>query len=496
MELASTKFFPKLDRRSILILALAAAISLAAYLSVSALVSHVGFPLDDSWIHLTYARNLALRGEWAFMPGVPSNGDTSPLWVVLLAPGFLLGMGPYIWTYLLGYLLLFALACVLEIALRQFSPTYSSRWPLAGLFICFEWHFVWAAGSGMETLLHSLLVTVILIRLSSPAPRPLTLGLLTGLTIWVRPDGLTMIGPALFTFLLADEAPGRIKMQRVFMYALGVLVLALPYLLFNLGLSGHPFPNTFYAKQSEYADWQMKPILSRLGILLLQFFNGPALILLFGVVVWVSSFIRARRWEGAAAFIWFVGYLSIYLLRLPPYQNGRYIMPAMPIFFMWGMLGLVKYYSQAAARPEVRQMRGLQATSNLLIAVTLIFWTLGVRSYARDVAYIENNMVLVARWADANLPSDALIAVHDIGAMGYFDQHALLDLAGLISPEVIPFMHDSKRLSDYLRQRGVNYLIVFSRTYPDLVSQSSMIFPTGQTSGPMDAEPLAVYFWK
>jgi hypothetical protein len=30
------------------------------------------FPIDDAWIHLTYARNLAQRFEFSFLPGVPS----------------------------------------------------------------------------------------------------------------------------------------------------------------------------------------------------------------------------------------------------------------------------------------------------------------------------------------------------------------------------------------------------------------------------------------
>ena len=41
-----------------------------------------------------------------------------------------------------------------------------------------------------------------------------------------------------------------------------------------------------------------------------------------------------------------------------------------------------------------------------------------------------------------NTPPDALIAAHDIGAVGYFGQRRLLDLAGLVSPEVIPFIRD------------------------------------------------------
>src|SRR5512137_1784315 len=92
-----------LSRRDVIVLAMAAAVSLGLYLGSSALFYRIGFPLDDSWIHQTYARNLALRGEWAFLPGLPSAGSTSPLWSALLAPGYLLGLAPYRWTYLLGW---------------------------------------------------------------------------------------------------------------------------------------------------------------------------------------------------------------------------------------------------------------------------------------------------------------------------------------------------------------------------------------------------------
>ncbi|MDO8753825.1 MAG: hypothetical protein Q7J80_08015, partial [Anaerolineales bacterium] len=98
---------------------------------------------------------------------------------------------------------------------------------------------------------------------------------------------------------------------------------------------------------------------------------------------------------------------------------------------------------------------------------------------------------------DANLPPDALIAVHDIGAMGYFDQHVLLDLAGLISPQVIPIMHDQTRLAEYFDQQGVDYLIVFPTTYPELVAESTLVYAAPEVlTVPMGAGNLSVYFWK
>src|SRR6187200_2362573 len=96
------------------VIAVAALIAVLFYLIFSAVIFRIGFPLDDSWIHLTYARNLAEHGEWAFRLGERSSGSTSPLWTVLLSIGFLVRLAPYVWTYLLGWAVLTALAVYAE----------------------------------------------------------------------------------------------------------------------------------------------------------------------------------------------------------------------------------------------------------------------------------------------------------------------------------------------------------------------------------------------
>ena len=72
-------------------------ISLIVYLGVSAAGGYSGFPLDDAWIHQTYARNLGTLGQFAFRPGQSSAGSTAPLWSGLLALGYALRLEPRAW---------------------------------------------------------------------------------------------------------------------------------------------------------------------------------------------------------------------------------------------------------------------------------------------------------------------------------------------------------------------------------------------------------------
>ncbi|MBN2499218.1 MAG: hypothetical protein JXB38_00545, partial [Anaerolineales bacterium] len=143
--------------RRLLLLGLVTGLALGSYIVASALTHAVGFPLDDAWIHQTYARNLGMYGEWSFYPGQPSAGSTAPLWSVLLAVGHILDLGPFIWTYLLGWVTLWALAVVgaygfqwlvpgrREAALKNGKAIPAKpEWSFwAGALLALEWHLVW-----------------------------------------------------------------------------------------------------------------------------------------------------------------------------------------------------------------------------------------------------------------------------------------------------------------------------------------------------------------
>lgn len=481
------------------ILGVFAALSLAFFLATGfAANKTLGFPLDDSWIHQTYARNLAQTGEWAFVPGEPSAGSTSPLWVVLLSIGYLLRVPYYVWSFGLGFLILWSLALIVARVFRQLFPKILLLPLFAGLLFIFEWHLVWAAASGMETLLFGLMsVTLFAWMLEKPKQTATSswfaAGAFAGLVVWVRPEGLTLLLP-LGLLVLVSEITNQEKFGAFISLSLGFLLLFLPYLAFNYFLSGSIWPNTFYAKQTEALHFLTNPIWVRLGQVAYQLFVGVGLLLLPGFVYLLVAATRKRDWFPLIWASWVLSYLVMLAIRLPlPIQHGRYAMPVMPMYFLLGLIGLVTW---APARSNKWQryltVGWMQATAILLI----LMFALAAPVYARDVGFIETEMVTVARWLEANTAKDSLIASHDIGAIGFFSDRRVLDLAGLVTPEVIPFLRDEDRLAEYLDAQQADYLVSFVTWYPRLIQRSELVFHTRGTIAPaLGGENLAVYRW-
>ena len=481
-----------LSRKDVLIIAVMVLISLAVYLTFSAVTYRIGFPLDDAWIHQTYARNLALRGEWSFLPGELSAGSTAPLWTILLSIGFFLHLSPYIWTYFLGGLLLFGISILVESILRLTVPRYKPNYPWAGCFFAVEWHLVWAAFSGMETILHIFLILFVMGILLARSRSYLVAGIIIGISIWVRPDGLTLLGPLFFAVFLTESSLSA-RLNALLRLALGFGVFFFPYLLFNLAISGTPMPNTFYAKQAEYIGWQSSPFGERLVFFALQFFQGVSIVLIPGFIQKIITAVRERAWGLLLAVAWMFGYIFLYLLRLPVYQHGRYFMPALSVFLLLGFSGFLE--NMALLRiPRMQAIRTVfLGTLFIILFISFVF---GGYTYSQDVAYIESQMVDTARWVAENVPQAGKIAAHDIGALGYFGQHSIVDLAGLISPEIIPIMNDENRLSDYMDDHNVQYLVAFSGWRPTLTLRGKRLFSA--SNNPYDQGELGnmvVYGW-
>jgi hypothetical protein len=495
MNSGSLKFqVSLLSRRDIILLGVIALFSLGGYLLASGMMYRVGFPLDDAWIHQTYARNLAYHGEWAYLPGQPSGGSTAPLWSGLLAIGFSLRLSPYLWTYFLGWLALWGLAISGEMFYRhQFSEV--QRFPWVGILLGLEWHLVWAAGSGMETLLFSAFATTFLILLLREKRNWFALGVLAAIGIWIRPDGLTLMGPLVFVMIFAN--PGTmVRLKALSLGVAGFLIAFIPYLGFNRLMAGTWWPNTFYAKQVEYAVLQQIPFVDRLIAEIKLPLVGVGAVLVPGLFISIGSLIKKRNWPALAGIIWGIGYVGMYAWRLPvTYQHGRYIIPAIPILLIWGFIG----FTLAAKTVEQARWRWILSKAWMITNGLVLcgFWALGAQAYATDVATIETEMVDTAVWVSNHTQPGRLIAAHDIGALGYFGNRPILDLAGLISPQVIPFMRDETSLATYLDDQHVAYLMTFPDWYTRLVQNLEPIYQGNGRFAPAAGQAnMRLYRWR
>ena len=478
----------------------------AIYLGAASQAAGLGFPLDDAWIHQVYARNLAINAEWAFVPGSPSAGSTAPLWSGALSIAYFLDIDHLAWTYALGLGLLLISAAVGArwLAVRMPGGTRSA-WLLALLFPL-EWHLAWASLSGMETLAVGAIAIVCFYGLESRRVGIGAIGALIGLGVWLRPDALTLLIAPIGYLILSNEW----RQPKPWLYlTVGVAVLVVPYLAFQRGLSGEWWPNTFFAKQAEYAALQELPLLTRLAAQVGipgEWLGAPGLdsggplvgvlvVLAPGMLVVVKYRAQSREWTWLLPLVWVGVYLGIYALRLPvTYQHGRYAIPVIPTLLVIGFEGMLRWARPGSTKTARRVFSRAWV---ILTAISAgIFWLLGARAYARDAAIIETEMVATALWIETNTPEDAIVAAHDIGALGYFATRELIDLAGLVSPEVIPFIRDEVALAAHLDSNHAEYLVTFPGWYPVLTSGAPLLFTTDGIHSPVaGGENMAVYQW-
>ena len=484
-----------------------------------------GFPLDDSWIHQGYARNLAERGEWTLVPGIASAASTSPLYVVLLAIGYKLGIAYALWSLALGAAAL-ALLGMLMARMSAWLCSWHARWSWLPPALCFgTWHLLWSAVAGMETIVFSLLTTGLIywawricLRRSSAlsSGQAITLGLLSGLVTLTRPEGL-LLGALVLVSIIASGAthtlnatpcatgrksqadlgiatvvkPLRTTLARLVVYAsialLTFAVIVLPYVYFNWTLTGSLLPSSATAKLQQQQILLGTPILSRILSILLPVCAGAQFLVLPGLAVYMWLAARGRcRLPTLIAILplfWVAALVLLYAARLPAaYQHGRYLIPILPPIILCGGIGLAYAMNNLRSRPlgRILSRAWLGATLSCGAVFTL---AVGPMVFREDVAIVNEEMVRTANWISANVAEDDLVAGHDIGAFGYFARRGILDLAGLLTPEVIPILRDAEALWALLESRGVKFLFAFPDQIPGRASADKRLCPVFTTEG-------------
>jgi len=186
----------------------------------------------------------------------------------------------------------------------------------------------------------------------------------------------------------------------------------------------------------------------------------------------------------------------LYAWRLPViYQHARYLIPSMTAYYLLGFCGMVELLQMFVESKQIRLFRfGWKLAMTLTL---LLFFFVGAISFTNDVGIINTEMVAAAKWVSQNTEPNAVVAAHDIGALGYYGERQLVDLAGLISPDVIPFIRDEEQLANYLDENHVEYLVTFPSWYEQLASRKTVLWQSsGEYAVEQGGENMVIYRWR
>jgi arabinofuranosyltransferase len=442
-----------------------------------------GVPLDDAWIHYQFARNISQGFGFSYNPGEPMPGSTAPLWTLLLA-----GVGLMTDDFLIPSLLLSAGFLLVTVWLTYGFTYWLTRnlfvATVAALVLLLSGRFLWAGLAGMETTAFAALSLAAVWSYSRQGLRPWP-AFLFALASQMRPEG-----HALFVLAVADSAVTWWRQTAVagaaknpeqsavvekwpFIGALLVYtIIGLPYMLFSLSVTGHPLSNTFYAKAGSQHFFSWRALRETMA---LHWQDNALVLLLLPFGIWPL----VRRGRLVAAWLFGLLLLTPIVVDLI-WHHGRYTIPLIPFQIVVAAVGL---HWLGARWPQRRLVLAPTLTLLLILAGLwhLPHWARMLGHNANEILQVD---VAMGHWLAANTPADALIAVDDIGAIVFISQRRVLDLNGLVSPEMWPVIRGeaagrprNEATARLLSQLQPDYLAVFPVWHWEIATNAQVAEP-------------------
>jgi hypothetical protein len=100
-------------------------------------------------------------------------------------------------------------------------------------------------------------------------------------------------------------------------------------------------------------------------------------------------------------------------------------------------------------------------------------------NYVQAIAVNQTQGRPMAVFLRETVPEGETIATHDIGNIGYGSEREVIDLVGLVNPDVMDY-HDGRRYREYIDEVQPDYLVVFPGWEKDIlhigIGQSPLLF--------------------
>jgi hypothetical protein len=451
----------------------------------SALRVQYGFPLDDSYIHQTVARNFAHYDVLGFIPDKPSSGATSLIWACLQASNDkFLHIDPVKFNFVFSWIMLGLIGPMLFILSRRDGMPLLSGFALAASpALC--GNFIWLGLIGMEHLLFIALVLFSIYFWFELGPHrrrnAILAGLGAGLLAITRPEAM-VFGPllALIAWKIKrtlSEVASALAVWSVFLILLFATNFYTSHSFMPATLKGRTWlyfhtsggPHTVHSMMRFVGAWiqrlprqfstrwvqQMQSLSEVHGSFALYGF-----LLLALAAVGVYALVSMRLPRVSFLLLWAGLHSCIYLLTFPTGgHGGRYQPLNLLLLFPCLFFGTLWLLNKA--------MKGhAQWTAAIAVVALVIAGAASLRTWRTvtidGIAHINDTHGKMAQWMLQNLPANASVAAFDIGRISYTWDRSLLDLGGLVDPSYVPYL-TSGHIPEYLMEHHVQYVVLPSK---------------------------------
>jgi len=408
---------------------------------------HLTYALDDAYIHMAVARNLATHGVWGCTPFHFSSSSSSPLWTSGLGASFW-ALGVHDWVPLvLNVVLAVATLGVAHAALVRLGvPALTRAVTLVGVVVAFP-----LAGMvliGMEHILHLLLTiafaALAVSTLTEPPEsadrsrhRTLAMCLLGALLGASRYEGFFLIGLVCLALLVRRQTARALAVGAASLLPVGV------FGAISVAHGWYFLPNPLMVKAVNDTTPLVRALLKPFGSEDLAFLrNDRAMpILLVLAVLGVAALARRGAWRPPLLYpLLLAGMILL---------HGHYVFS--PLYWAYRYDAYLVGFGVFAAAVALGGLPSPRALPRGALSALLVAALVPVLADVKEGVFPaaeeeEMQGVYLEQYQTAQLirhhyPRAAAI-VNDLGAVTYYSEARILDLVGLGDIEPLAMMRN------------------------------------------------------
>lgn len=430
------------------------------------------YPLDDTFIHLSMAKNLAFEGVWGIISHEFSSTSSSPLFTLLLS-GLIKVFGNIHTLPLVinGILLVFF---VYYLFVKSYLSDKGHWGGIAGTLAVLVSLPHNLAAMGMEHMLQITFVLLLVDRIfkknlyieSSPL-QDWYLLVLTLLNVGIRFESIFLIAPLCFFFLFQKRWKDIIGLTAV------AFLPVVIYGIFSISNGSGFFPNSLLMK-GHSGDGIIHTLYLHFGSFYKNLFVNGSLVVYLLLPLVIQFFVfwkqRDERYKSMLALYAIVVMILHHFFAqvgwLYRYENYTMMCGAL---VLWPLLEWTyrKFRSELEFRQTIYPRLVTVLGIGLLVSPFFVQFAKATHLHYAAQGDIYYQHIINARFAEKELKAllgESTIAINDIGAISYYADLPIVDIWGLGTYEVTQHKHDEP--SDYIPELFAEREVRYALYYP------------------------------